>query len=89
MPKKDLSYQAICLKVATLLRQERCRQELSMSSMATRAGFSYQMISYVERGLRVPGLDTFLRMTSALDIDPADLLRQAAVEASSGGKSQR
>ena len=48
-----------------------------MSSVATKAGLSYQMISYVERGLRVPGLDTLLRITSALEIDPADLLRQA------------
>ena len=77
MPKKDLPYQAICLKVAELLRQERCRQELSLSTVATRAGLSYQMISYVERGLRVPGLDTLLRIASALQLDAADLLRQA------------
>ena len=89
MPKKDLSYQTVCLKVAALLRQARCRQELSMSAVATKAGLSYQMISYVERGLRVPGLDTLLRITSALEIDPADLLQQAVLEASRMGKSQR
>ena len=89
MPKKDLPYQAVCLKVAALLRQARCRQELSMSSVAARAGLSYQMISYVERGLRVPGLDTLLRIASALEIDPADLLRQAILEASRATKSPR
>ena len=60
-----------------------------MSAVATRAGLSYQMISYVERGLRVPGLDTLLRITSALEIDPADLLQQAVLEASRMSKSQR
>ena len=84
MPKKDLPYQAVCLKVAELLRQERLHQELSLSTVATRAGLSYQMISYVERGLRVPGLDTLLRITTALQLDAADLLRRAQVASKTG-----
>ena len=82
MPKKDPPYHAICLQVAELLRQERCRQDLSLTAVATKAGLSYQMISYVERGLRVPGLDTLLRITGALGIDLADLLRQAMLTVS-------
>ena len=81
--KKDLPYQAVCLKVAALLRQERCRQDLSLTTVADRAGLSYQMISYVERGLRVPGLDTLLRICSALQIDPAEVLKQAMTTISS------
>ena len=87
MAKKDLPYQVVCLKVAELLRQERLRQELSLSSVATRAGLSYQMISYVERGLRVPGLDTLLRITAALRLDAADLLRQAQAAPSKVGRA--
>ena len=57
-----------------------------MTAVAAKAGLSYQMISYVERGLRVPGLDTLLRITLALEIDPADLLRRAMLEVSRTGE---
>ena len=59
---------------------------LTLTAVATKAGLSYQMISYVERGLRVPGLDTLLRITSALEIDPADLLKRAMLEVSRTGE---
>ena len=55
MPKAT-AYQAVCDQVAVLLRAERLRQKLSLSAVAARSGLSYQMISYVERNLRVPGL---------------------------------
>lgn len=42
-----------------------------------RAGLSYQIISYVERRMRTPNLDTLLRIADALEIDPSDILRQA------------
>ena len=48
-----------------------------MTVLAERAGLSQQMVSYVERGMRNPGLDTLLRLTDALDIDLAELIKQA------------
>ena len=36
------------------------------------------MISYVERGMRNPTLDTLLRMADALDTDLWKLLKQAS-----------
>ena len=41
------------------------------------AGLSRQMISYVERGLRIPSLDTLLRITSVLEIDVSDVIAKA------------
>ena len=38
------------------------------------------MVSYVERGMRNPTLDTLLRMTSALQIDLGKLITRAADE---------
>lgn len=35
------------------------------------------MVSYVERELRKPTLDTLLRITEALDVDLADVIRKA------------
>ena len=64
----DKSRNYICSQVADILRAERLKQNLSMTKMAERAGLSQQMISYVERELRNPSLDTLLRMTGALGI---------------------
>jgi transcriptional regulator with XRE-family HTH domain len=64
--------------VARLLREERLRRRLSMNSVAKKAGLSQQMVSYVERGLRNPTLDTLLRMTNALNINLSDLINRAS-----------
>lgn len=59
------------------LRAERLRQGLSMNRIAEAAGLSQQMVSYVERGMRSPTLDTVLRMADALEFDLADAIRGA------------
>jgi transcriptional regulator with XRE-family HTH domain len=48
-----------------------------MSAVAERSGVSQQMVSYVERGMRNPTLDTLVRMADALGLNPADVLRRA------------
>ena len=73
----DKSRNYICSQVADILRAERLKQNLSMTKMAERAGLSQQMVSYVERELRNPSLDTLLRMTGALGINLADVIRRA------------
>ena len=77
----DKSRNHICAEVANILRAERVRQDLSMTKMGERAGLSQQMISYVERKLRNPSLDTMLRMTGALDINLDDVIRKATAAA--------
>ena len=64
--------------VARLLREERMRRGLSMNSVAKKSGLSQQMVSYVERGLRNPTLDTLLRITNALNIDLSKLIKRAS-----------
>ena len=73
----DKTHHAICIEVAQLLRKERERQGISRYAMAAKSGLSEQAIGYVERGLRNPSLETALRMAAGLDIDLADLLKQA------------
>ena len=67
----------ISSKVAELLREERERKSLSMTVLAGRAGLSQQSISYIERGLRIPNLDTLIRLTDALEIELWPLLKKA------------
>ena len=77
MKPSDKQRQAVIANVAKALRDTRVRKGLSMSAVAERAGLSQQMVSYVERQMRMPTLDTVLRMSEALAIDPSELLRKA------------
>jgi transcriptional regulator with XRE-family HTH domain len=71
------SQQAICSQVARILRQEREKRGFSMNLVAVRAGLSQQMVSYVEREMRNPTLETVLRIAAALEIDLAKVLMVA------------
>ena len=81
---KDRTRQAICSQVARLLKEERLRQQLSMTSVASQAGLSQQMVSYVERGMRLPTLDTLLRIADVLKVPLWEILK--AAEGTSGGQ---
>ena len=69
---------AICSEVARILKAERKKRQLSMTTMAAKAGLSQQMVSYVERGMRNPTLETLLRITDALDINLAKVIARAS-----------
>lgn len=79
--------QAVCSQVAKILREEREKRGISMTALAARAGLSQQMISYVEREMRNPTLDTLLRITGVLGVEIADVLNRAAKRASKRGES--
>ena len=55
-----------------------------MQVLAQDAGLHQSMISLVERGLRNPTLDTFLRIADALQIDFPELLKRARKLAETG-----
>ena len=73
----DKSQKAVCARVAKILRQERVKRDLSMNLVAERAGLSQQIISYIEREMRNPTLETLLRIAAAIEIDFVDVLRRA------------
>ena len=50
---------------------------MSMNRLAEKSGLSLSMISFVERGLRKPTLDTLLRIASALDLVLWRAIKQA------------
>ena len=66
------------MEVVRLLRKERTRRQISMLRLAQKSGLSVAMISYVERDMRNPTLDTLLRIAIALDVDLSKLLNQAS-----------
>lgn len=75
---KDSTVNAFCASVAAVLKKERLRQSLSMNLLAERAGLSQQMVSYVERGMRKPTLDTIFRISVALDINLSMVIEKAS-----------
>lgn len=48
-----------------------------MTKLATESGLSQQMISYVERGMRSPTLDTLLRIAAVLNVDLWRIIKAA------------
>jgi transcriptional regulator with XRE-family HTH domain len=73
--------EAICSNVARILRQEREKRGISMTMLAGRAGLSQQMVSYVEREMRNPTLDTLLRITNVLEVRLSDVIARASTMA--------
>jgi transcriptional regulator with XRE-family HTH domain len=60
------------------LTRFRARAALSQDSTAERAGLHRTEISLIERGLRVPRLDTIVKLAGALEVDPCMLLEGMA-----------
>jgi transcriptional regulator with XRE-family HTH domain len=66
---KPSEREIICSAAVKALRTERLRQNLSMNMLAQKAGLHVSMISLLERDLRKPTLDVFLRIAEALDVE--------------------
>jgi len=73
---------AICSKVAHLLKEERQRRGLSLNLLSQKAGLSRQSVSYVEQEKRIPNLYTLLRITSVLEVDLEKIIARARKQAS-------
>lgn len=69
--------QTVSNQVVRLLRREREKRGLSKYALAERSGISQQAIGYMERGLKRPSLETVLRVADALEVDLADVIKQA------------
>ncbi|HTY88065.1 MAG TPA: helix-turn-helix transcriptional regulator [Candidatus Acidoferrum sp.] len=67
----------VCSQVARILREEREKRGLSMTALAGRAGLSRAMISFVEREIRNPSLETLLRIAYVLDLDLGEIITKA------------
>ena len=63
--------------VAFLLQKERKRKKLSLSLVGQRAGLSYQMVAFIERGQSNPTIESFVRIAQALELDSAKILAKA------------
>lgn len=67
--------------IAASIRLRREQLGLSMLAVAERAEISQQMVSYTERGIRNPSLDTLLRITTVLEMDLGQLITESTFKA--------
>lgn len=77
-PLDDQTRAKICEKTARLLRERRESLGLSMNEIARRTGLAQQTVSFVERGMRMPTLDTLLRIADAMGLELWEVLREAS-----------
>ena len=75
--KKDTERDAIIKRLVALLKGQREARGFSLNETAWRAGLSHTMILRMERGERLPTIDSLLRVTDALGVDLAALLGEA------------
>ena len=73
---------AECVKIIQLLKAERERLGLSKYVVAQRSGLSQQAIGYMEKGQRIPSLETVLRVAKAMEVDLAAVIKRAQNELS-------
>lgn len=64
--------------LARAIRQQRTISGMTQRQLAARSRVSAALVSRVERGKADIGLDVFVRIARALDIDPLKLLRKIA-----------
>ena len=68
---------ATCSDVASVLHETRVKKGMSMTDLAVDAGLSRAMISFVEREIRNPTLETLLRMSEVLELPFAEVIELA------------
>lgn len=71
------AHEIVCALVVRRLREERERQGISMTALAAHAGLAQATISFVERGMRNPTLDTLLRIARVLKVELGRIVSEA------------
>lgn len=76
----DKKREAVCSLVVKFLREARENRGLSMTVLAQKSGLSQATISFVERELRNPTLDTMLRIAGVLEVELGEVILRASTE---------
>lgn len=64
--------------IATNVRDARERADLSQDKLSIAAGLHRSQIGMLERGLRLPRVDTLIKLAGGLDVPSAELLKGVA-----------
>jgi transcriptional regulator with XRE-family HTH domain len=64
-----------------VLRRIRQERGLSQESLGFESGYHRTYISLLERGQKSPSLQTIFKLSKALRVDPAELIKHVAAQA--------
>lgn len=86
--KSDLfSRRTVAIAFGKALREQRCTAAMSQEVLAELAAINRGYPSTLERGLRHPTLDVILRISSALNVEPATLIELTLAKLTGSNKS--
>ena len=77
MKQPALISEQLCAALREVLKDARLEAGLSLNELSKRAGLNRMAVTFVERGERIPNLDTFFRIAAALGKEPVALLDAA------------
>lgn len=75
--------------VARNLRETRKHRHVSQEALAAKAALSVSYVSMLERGQRMPPLETLEVLAKALGVPPLEMLRSSASKTVPNAKPQR
>ena len=64
--------------VGAAVRDARRRLDLTQEQLSVRLDTTAEWISQIERGVGTPSVTTFIRLSAALDVSPAELMETAS-----------
>jgi len=68
------------MALANVMERTRKEKGFSLTQIGVAAGLSQQSVSYIERKLRTPNVDTLFRIATAMDLKLSELIQQAEQE---------
>jgi transcriptional regulator with XRE-family HTH domain len=67
----------VCAALAAVIRERRLRRGWSLTDLAARTGLSHPMMRFVEKGERIPSIDTAARVSRAFGVSLSRLILDA------------
>ena len=75
-PRQSIKSNMLAQIFGQVLREVRKERGLSQESLGFKSGYHRTYISLIERGNKIPTLQTLFNLASALDISPSDLVKR-------------
>src|SRR5690242_123573 len=75
-PEKLAARDALARRLGAVLREKRTEKQWSQDFFAKKAGLSRTSVFYIERGDQECTIDTFVRLSNALNLQPSVLLEE-------------
>lgn len=84
MPQKEDRYPAFHLALTETIRERREGLGLSLTRFGASAGLSQQAVSYLERRMRQPNVETLFRVAESLGMSISELVGEAELRCENG-----